>query len=342
MSGMDAEDGATHVYDGELADIAHELPRLDLVDYRASRAAPGRSVDLPPGSGVSVADLAIPTDDGRSVPVRIYRPLGAPAALPVIVHFHGGGYVVGSLETSHARCAALSEAVGAAVVSVGYRLAPEHAFPSAVEDGVAVLRWVHGAGRAQDLDVERVALHGRSAGAGLAARVAIEARNVDLPLRFQYLNCPQLDPAATDGSMLLTDTAFLDAATVRVAWRHYLGADGATDARLLANASPLHQPDLGGLPPTYIAVMQLDPLRDQGIAYATRLLASGVAVELHAYPGTFHCSSAVAPRAAVSVRELEEEFAVLRRALRAPALDARTHPDGAERAAGPPDEKGSE
>jgi len=300
-------------YDPELVDSVSELQSLDLVDYRASRAKPRALAPL--SDGVTVDDLTVPGRDGRSIPVRSYRPVDAGGDLPVILHFHAGGYVVGSPDGSHGRCAVLSERLGAVVLSVDYRLAPEHPFPGALEDGVAVLQWVHRAGGSQGYDVDRVAVHGRSAGAGLAARVAIEARSTGLALCFQYLNCPQLDPTAVDASMMLTDTAFLGAETVRVSWHHYLGRDGIADPQLVARASPAHEADLGGLPPAYVAVMQFDPLRDQGIAYASRLLASGVAVELHCFPGTFHCSSVVAPTAAVSRRELDEEIEVLRRAL---------------------------
>ncbi|WP_344046816.1 alpha/beta hydrolase [Nocardioides panacihumi] len=325
-------------YDDQLRGVVHDLPPLDLVDFRATRQKPRPPLGATPG--VDVVDLTVEADDGHAIPVRAYRPVGAGTTLPGIVHFHGGGYVVGALDGSHGHCAALSSRLGAAVFSVGYRLAPEHPFPRAVEDGVAVLRWLHQTCGPRRVDPDRVAVHGRSAGAGLAARVAISARDAGLPLRFQYLNCPQLDPTATGGSMMLAGTAFLDADTVRVAWRHYLGDEGVTDAAVVAAASPLHHPDLRELPAAFVAVMQLDPVRDDGIAYAHRLLSSGVPVELHLYPGTFHCSSVIVPTAEVSVREIEEEVGVLRRALRVTAPDAATQPDVVECVAGPSDQKG--
>lgn len=303
---------AVRAYDPELAPHIADLPVLDLVDYRGTRRA-SRPAPAEPPAGIRVEDRVV----GGTVPVRVYRP-GGGERLPAIVHFHSGGYVTGSVDSSHGHCATLSAETGAVVVSVDYRLAPEHPFPAAFDDGMAALEWLHAEADDLTIDPAAVAVHGRSAGGGLAARVAVEARDRGLPVRFQYLNCPQLDPVAAGASMTaFADTPFVTTDTIRTAWRHYLGAaDNLTDD-LLTAASAAHAPELAGVAPAYVAVMEFDPLRDEGIAYAARLLRSDVPVELHAFPGTFHCSAMVVRSATVSRRELAEELAVLRRALSA-------------------------
>ncbi|HVV08146.1 alpha/beta hydrolase [Amycolatopsis sp.] len=297
-----------HAYDPELAAVAAAVPALDLTDPARARA-----VSRPP-AGVS-PDVRWRDAHADGVPVRVYQPPGA-GPWPVVLHFHAGGYVTGSVEGSHAHCAWLSAEVGAVVVSVEYRLAPEYPFPHAFDDGMTALAWVHREAGALGADPARVAVHGRSAGGGLAARTAVEARDRGIPVAFQYLNCPQLDPVADGASMTdFHDTAFLTAETVRTAWRHYLGPDNGRPAPPLATVSAAHVPDLAGVAPAYLAAAEFDPLRDEAIAYAGRLRAAGVPAELHLFPGTFHCSAVVARSAAVSRRELAEEVAVLRQAL---------------------------
>jgi acetyl esterase/lipase len=304
-----------HAYDPELAPIAAAVPPLDLVDYAKTRSVVR---PLPDDLPSEIRWTETRATAGEAVDVRVYQPPVA-GPKPAIVHFHAGGYVTGSLHSSHAHCVRLSAQLGAVVVSVGYRLAPEHPFPSAFEDGMTALAWLYEQADAFGVDVTRVALHGRSAGGGLAARVAVAARDRGLGVCFQYLNCPQLDPIA-DGPSMVTfhDTAFVTAETIQTGWRHYLGPEDEWSPALLAAASPAHVAELNGVAPAYVAVAEFDPLRDEGIAYARRLSAAGVPVELHVFPGTFHCSAVVARTAAVSQRELAEETTVLGRALREP------------------------
>ena len=194
---------------------------------------------------------------------------------------------------------------------MGYRRAPEHRFPAALDDAYAVLTWT--AGHAADLgiDPERIAVGGHSAGAGLAAAVALRARDQHgPPIRFQLLNQPELDDRQeTWSARHFTDTHWMNRDKIAATWRHYLGSGPASPY-----AAPARAADLSGLPPAYIATAEVDPLRDEGIDYALRLLQAGVSVELHQWPGTFHGSHAILS-AEVSQRQIAEATAALRRAL---------------------------
>ena len=242
------------------------------------------------------------------VPVRIYRPQRAQGA---IVWMHGGGFVMGDLETEHPWAARVADGSGAVVISVGYRRAPEHRFPAALDDVYAVLSWT--AEHATDLGIDpgRIAVGGHAAGAGLAAAVALRARDQHgPPICFQLLNQPELDDRQeTWSARHFTDTPFMTRDKVTASWQHYLGGASATPY-----AAPARAADLSGLPPAYVSTAELDPDRDEGIEYGLRLLQAGVPVELHQWQGTFHGSQA-AVSARVSQRQTEELCAVLHRAL---------------------------
>jgi acetyl esterase len=248
----------------------------------------------------------VPADP--DVPVRIYHPDGAQGTS---VWLRGGGWVTGDLDTEHPLAARIAAASGAVVISVGYRRAPEHRFPAALDDAYAVLAWTAGQAAEIGIDPDRIAVGGHSAGAGLVAAVALRARDQQgPPIRFQLLNQPMLDDRQETWSQRnFTDTPWSDRDTLAAAWRHYLGSQPATPY-----AAPARAADLSGLPSAYIATAEFDPARDEGIAYALRLLQAGVSVELHQWPGTFHGSQAILS-AEVSQRQIAELFAALRRAL---------------------------
>lgn len=232
-----------------------------------------------------VDDRAIPGPGGE-IPVRIYRP-SADGSLPVLVWFHGGGWTIGSLDTHDNTCRSLTNAVGCVVVSVGYRLAPEHKFPAAVDDAVAATQWV--ADHAAELggDPARVAVAGDSAGGNLAAVVSLLARDAGGPaLAFQVLVYPVTDYEFESPSMRENATGyFLELESMRWFYTQYLNdeRDGA-DWRF----SPTRAAAFAGLPPAFVLTAELDPLRDQGEAYAHKLRAAGVPVELRRYDGVFH------------------------------------------------------
>ena len=261
----------------------------------------------------------IPGRDGDpDVAVRIYRPTSAPTAeMPAVLEIHGGGFIVGDLTMMDGFCDAVAADFPAVVVSVNYRLAPEDPFPAGVEDCYAALRWL--ADHAADLGVDpaRIAVAGQSAGGGLAAATALLARDRGGPaLRFQLLDIPELDDRLTTPSMQqFTDTPLWNRPNAFRSWSWYLGSDDAPGSDDVSYyAAPARCEDLSGLPPAFVAVMEFDPLRDEGIVYAMRLLEAGVSTELHAYPGTFHGSALMAD-AEVSKRQARDSIGALRRAL---------------------------
>jgi acetyl esterase/lipase len=270
----------------------------------------------PDTTGVHVEDRSVPGPDGApDVTVRVYRPerLSAPAA---VYDVHGGGFVLGDLSTGHARNTALARELGVVVVSVDYRLAPETPFPGPLEDVYAGLVWTAEHADELGIDPRRIAVHGGSAGGGLCAGLALLARDRGGPhIAFQFLAIPELDDRLSTPSMTaFIDTPIWSRPRAVISWDAYLGEGVPGTDAVSPYAAPARATDLAGLPPAYISVMQFDPLRDEGIAYAQALLAAGVTVELHLFPGTFHGSGLV-EHAAITRREAAEEIAVLRTAL---------------------------
>jgi acetyl esterase/lipase len=269
---------------------------------------------------LSIEDVVVPSPDAP-VPVRIYRPAGTGERAGVL-HLHGGAFTFGSIEMEHATSVRIASEVGAVVVSVDYRLAPEHPFPAGLEDCYTALGWMHDNAQRLGVDRDRIAVFGMSAGGGLAAGVALLARDRGGPsLCFQYLGIPELDDRLETASMRrFTDTPvwYRDAAVL--SWSRYLRG---CEEPVSPYAAPARATDLSRLPKAFISTMEFDPLRDEGILYGLRLLEAGVSVELHQYPGTFHGSSLVAD-ADVTRRQAAEQTAVLRRALTAVAFSAST------------------
>jgi acetyl esterase len=297
--------------DPELEAFIPFFPEVDLTDPVAARknlADLAAAVPAPDTARLDIEDAVAPGDP--DVPVRIYRPHQAQGA---IVWLHGGGWVMGDLDTEHTAAARVADGSGAVVISVGYRRAPEHPFPAALDDAYAVLAWTAGHAAELGIDPERIAVGGHSAGGGLAAAVALRARDQQgPPICFQLLNQPALDDRQQTWSHRnFTSTPWMNSEKIAATWRHYLGSATATPY-----AAPARAADLSGLPAAYVATAEFDPLRDEDIGYALRLLEAGVSVELHQWPGTFHGSQAIMS-ADVSQRQLAEAFAALRRALTA-------------------------
>ena len=266
---------------------------LDTFDIRQVEPAQLRQLmklitvaDGPLEDVASVDGLTIPGPAG-DIPARVYRPADPPSAPPaVLVWYHGGGFTIGDLDTADPTCRKLANRAGALVVSVDYRLAPEHPAPAPVDDAWAALRWVHE--HAGDIggDPNRLAVGGDSAGGTLSAVVAVLARNAGIELRHQLLIYPATDltmsyPSHDEnafGFMLTRDM---------VLWFYdkYLGPSGDPKDPLV---SPLFTDDVAGVAPAHVLVAEYDPLRDEGVAYAERLRAAGVAVELNHYDGMLH------------------------------------------------------
>jgi len=301
--------------DPELAAAVAFLPKLPMGEPEEARAGLRQMLAEYPGpplpEGVSTVDRTVPGADGNEIPVRVYSPPRDGAPVPAVLYLHGGGFVVGDLDTEHAGAASLADALGAVVVSVDYRLAPEHPFPAPLEDCYSALVWLSDEAGALGVDAARIAVAGQSAGGGLAAGVALLARDRGGPsLCFQLLGIPELDDRLETPSMVaFTDTPMWNRLSAERSWRYYLGegADGDTSPY----AAPARAEDLSGLPPAYVSTCEYDPLRDEGIVYALRLLQAGVSVELHQFAGTFH-GSTILP-AEVSRRQQAEMVDALRR-----------------------------
>lgn len=222
------------------------------------------------------------------IPLRLYRPLPASAgALPVLVYFHGGGWVIGDLDTHDVLCRDLALKSGCTVVSVDYRLAPEFPFPVPVDDCLAATRWVQQHASDLNVDATRIAVGGDSAGGKLAAVIAIAARNAkDLPISFQLLIYPATDQRFNTKSYQANGQGYLLTSDSMTYFRgHYI-----TDTKhyLDWRASPLLADDLSGLPPALVLVAGYDPLRDEGVAYAQRLSEAGNKSTLMSFERQIH------------------------------------------------------
>jgi acetyl esterase len=267
-------------------------PPLEAVSPVEARALfrGGREIFAPdPAAVAETRDIAVPGPDGDTLALRLYRGAGTAAGvkLPALIFFHGGGWVVGDLETHDPMCRHIANAAACAVIAVDYRLAPEHKFPAAVEDCLAATLWVAQNGDHLGIDGARLAVGGDSAGGNLAAVVCLIARGLAAPqLRAQMLLYPALDFGMKQASyQRFAEGHLLTEATMRWFANAYIrGPQDTADWR----ASPLRAPDLSGLPSAYVLTAGYDPLCDEGIAYAHRLQEYGVAVEHRHMPDQIH------------------------------------------------------
>ncbi len=301
----------------ELAAYAAELGTADLTDLATTRRD-ATVTDVPWDPAVRITTRTVPGPPGAPpVAVRLYDARRSPSLSGGVVHVHGGAFISGDPDFEHRRSLAFARDGNCLVASVDYRLAPENPYPAAIEDCSAVLDWMIASAPLLGLDPARVGVAGSSAGGCLAAGVALRRRDADLvPAAFQILVYPVLDCRASSASV----AQFFDAPgfcgrNVAQMWSAYLRG-GAPDPY----ASPALARELGGLPQTFISVAELDPLRDEGIEYATRLLAAGVPVELRVFPGTWHGFDLVAPESAIARSFNGAEVEALRRMLASPAI----------------------
>lgn len=297
--------------DPDLVAAAAAIPAMDLSDLADLRArsapAPGAEADR---DGIQVRELAAPGLNGApDVPIHLYVPEFVDRPLPVLLAFHGGGFVLGRAEDLDYLSVEIVRRLGIAVANVEYRLAPETPYPGPVDDGMAALLFVHAQGVKIGIDPGRIAVGGSSAGGGIAAGLALRVRDEEGPsLAFQLLLSPAVDDRLSAPSMTdLIDPPVIAGPTRGLVWYHYLGLGyaGEETADVPSYAVPARATTLAGLPPAYIAAMEVDPLRDANIEYATRLLQAGVRTELHVHPGAFHGSVELVPAASSSARILE-------------------------------------
>lgn len=289
----------------------HELPVSEA--RRATVMRMPKSRTAVPRAGV--ADRAIPGPAG-DIPIRIYTPQGA-GPFPLLVYFHGGGFVVGSIDDADVMCRTLCGGVGCVVVSVGYRLAPEHKFPAASDDCLAATRWVALHATELAADPDRLAVGGDSAGGNLATVTALRIRDEGgPPLCGQLLIYPVADyHTPPTSSYLANANGYLLTRDMMIwFWEHYLNHAGeAEDPR----AAPLRAPDLSGLPPALVITAEFDPLRDEGERYAERLRQAGVPVVLSRYSGMIHGFLLFGELFEESRRAMNEAIAWLRQATEA-------------------------
>ncbi|MFB4307466.1 alpha/beta hydrolase [Actinomadura sp. GTD37] len=311
----------TYAYDPELVPWISMIPHLLITDVekvrREEAAMFGAAPAYEPPVPVEIRDVTVPgPQDAPGVPVRVFRPAEHDGLLPGLVHIHGGGFALGGVDQYQDDATGIAAEVGAVVVSVEYRLAPEHPFPAGLDDCYAALTWTASHAAELGLDPRRLAVGGESAGGGLSAAVALLARDRGGPaLCFQLLGIPELDDRLDTPSMrAYTDTPIWHRGNAELSWDYYLGAGVRGTAGVSPYAAPARAGDLSGLPPAYVTTCEFDPLRDEGLGYGQRLVQAGVPTEIHHYPGTFHGSTLVTG-AAVTKRMNADRLGALRRAL---------------------------
>ncbi|MDV3125260.1 alpha/beta hydrolase [Mycobacterium sp. 21AC1] len=272
------------------------------IDRRRREAA--KALDAP---GVAIAGARISVGR-RTIAVRIYR--GGPSPAPAIVYCHSGAFVLGNLDTDQIQCVELARRARCTVISMDYRLAPEHPYPAGIDDAVAVLKWAAAMAAELDIDARRVAVAGSSAGGAYAALLAQYAAAGSVPpIVFQLLHQPVLDDRWTGSKEEFADTPGLDGPAAAAMWRHYLGG------RDIPAAVPARVTDLTGLAPAFITCSDLDPLRDEALDYARRLRDAGIATEQHMFPGTCHGFDSLLGEWEISQQLFALQGAALRRAL---------------------------
>lgn len=284
---------------------------MDLADVPALRALLAarrpREVICPPD--LDIHHLAVPGRDGPPVPIRLYVPRERGHASPGLVYCHGGGFVVGNLDSDHERCVRLAAEAGVVVVSPDYRLAPEYRYPAALNDCTAALAWLNTSAADLGVDRSRLVMGGTSAGGALATGVALRARDDRGPeLALLLLACPVADSTLAGRSIreFWNSPGWNGASTMRM-WAHYL----PTDATPATYAAPAMAASLAGVPPTEIVVADLDPLRDEGLLLGRRLKAEGVTMTIHQFPGVPHGFDTLLPHADLSIRSVSTQVRAL-------------------------------
>jgi triacylglycerol lipase len=283
--------GSRHLVDRDLLPLLDAFPTVTVSHDNLSELR-NRELPFPPSGDypVTVEDRLIDGPVGASrLNVRIYRPEGASAPTGCILHIHGGGYVAGSAKDAEFLHRPLAAALQCAIVSVDYRLAPETVFPGALEDNYAALAWTFANAIAINVDPNRIGVMGESAGGGLAAALALYARDRgEFPLAFQHLIYPMIDDRTCGRDLNPHSGEFIwNRTSNRFGWSALLGHEPGGEG-VSPYAAPARAENLAGLPPTFIGTAALDLFVDENLDYAQRLIHAGVPTELHVWPGAFH------------------------------------------------------
>ncbi|RFO98996.1 alpha/beta hydrolase [Rhodoferax lacus] len=301
---------------------AQKVPMHAMTPQQARAAYAGAAEVLEiPGQAVDrVESFSVTARDGYDIPVRLYAPTGA--GLPTLVYFHGGGFTIGSIATHDALCRRLSHLADCAVLSVDYRLAPEHKFPQAQDDAWDVVQWLASKGAAYGLDPKRIAVGGDSAGGTLSAVCAILARDAGLHLALQLLFYPgTAGHQDTPSHRRFAKGFVLEEPHITFFFEQYIRSAADRDDWRFAPLDGLRPDgdvaDLSGVAPAWLGLAECDPLVDEGLAYADRLRMAGVAVDLDIYKGVVHefikmgrALPEAAQAHAAAARALREAFAI--------------------------------
>lgn len=304
VRGIDPELAAAVAGD-ERPDLAKDLDRARVL--MSSVGLPTARAEELYGSRVDVTERRLDLGE-RSIEVRVHTPVGIEAAAPGLLMLHGGAFVGGDRGAEHARSLRYAAEAGCIVVTPEYRLAPEHPYPAALDDALAVLEWMRT--DLAEIDGERLAIGGVSAGGALAAGLALRLNDADaLRPRALLLLFPALDDRlVSHSSLAFTDSPVWDAANTREMWSLYLrgvSADGY--------AAPARATALSGLPPTYVLAAEFDPLRDEGVEFASRLIAADVPVDLRVWSGAYHVFDQLAPESGLARASVGDQVQFLRR-----------------------------
>ncbi|ALP36838.1 lipase [Paenibacillus sp. IHB B 3084] len=288
----------------ELRSVIAQFPGFQLEENLELSRSYLSSPPIEQSEHVRTTSRMIPSVAGEIL-VKIYEPAQrTDVRLPAMLWIHGGGYVMGHPDMDDALCERFVQAAKCVVVSVDYRLAPEHPYPAAIDDCYAALTWMTDKAEFLGIDLDRIAIAGASGGGGLTAALALMVRDKGGPaLIFQMPLYPMIDDRNITASSheITADNAPWNRTNNLAAWNMYLG-DRTEDSEVSPYAVPSRAENLAGLPPTYTCVGQLDLFRDETIEYTTRLAQAGVDVEFHLYPGTFHNFEGMVPQAEVSQR----------------------------------------
>jgi acetyl esterase/lipase len=307
---------------GPITAMLSSMPPNNFTDLPAARAASKQMMAAMKSQmsvipGVVTEDRKIPGPAGApDVAVRIYRPEKQSDSFPALLWIHGGGYMLGEIDQEDFTAKNFTRAGDCVVVSVEYRLAPENPYPAPLEDCYAALKWLSTNARDLQVDRSRIAIGGASAGGGLAAGLALLARDrKEVKIVFQLLIYPMInDYNIAPASDALPDTLFWTRANNLIGWRSYLGCEPGVEG-IPYHAAAFRATDLVGLPAAYIAAGDIDLFAQEDIEYARRLIAAGIPTELHVYPGGCHAFDMLVPGADISKRFTADISRAIKRAL---------------------------